>query len=77
MADARAFKRWKAAHRLVERGARMTLFDAAALGVMSRISPYFRGDAPPTNDEINGAFWLPAMVVGVRLPRTCLIAAPS
>jgi ankyrin repeat protein len=57
MADATAFKQWKAAHRLVERGARMTLFDAAALGLMSRISPYFRGDAPPTNDEINGAFW--------------------
>ena len=33
LADARAFGQWKAAHRLVERGAHVTLDDAATLGL--------------------------------------------
>src|SRR6267378_211238 len=34
MADAAAFGQWKAAHRLVERGAKTSLWEAAALGLM-------------------------------------------
>ncbi|MGH3111418.1 MAG: ankyrin repeat domain-containing protein [Gaiellaceae bacterium] len=57
LADARAFGQWKAAHRLVERGARTTLQDAATLGLMDRVKQYFAGATPPGRDEIDRAFW--------------------
>lgn len=57
LADARAFGQWKAAHRLVERGATTTLQDAATLGLMDRVEQYFAGSAPPGRDEIDRAFW--------------------
>ncbi len=47
LADARGFAQWEAAHRLVERGARTTLNDAATLGLMERLEAYFAADAPP------------------------------
>jgi len=37
MSDAVAFGQWQAARRLVERGARTTLWQAAALGLMDRV----------------------------------------
>lgn len=57
MADATAFKQFNAAYRLIDRGARTTLFDAAVLGLMDRISAYFENETPPTIGETNGAFW--------------------
>ena len=36
LADARAFAQWEAAHRLVARGARTTVVDAATLGLLDR-----------------------------------------
>jgi uncharacterized protein len=57
LADAVAFGQWQAARRLVERGARTTLWQAAALGLMLRIEEYFAIDAPPTQDEVTNAFW--------------------
>ena len=57
LADARAFAQWRAAHRLVERGARTTLHDAATLGLMNRLENSFSGGTPPSSDEINAAFW--------------------
>jgi uncharacterized protein len=54
--DAVAFGQWKAARRLVERGARTPLWDAAALGLMDRLKGFFSG-SPPSPEEINGAFW--------------------
>ncbi len=56
LADAVAFGQWKAARRLVERGARTTLWQAAALGLMDRVEKHFAGDVPPPN-EITHAFW--------------------
>jgi uncharacterized protein len=56
LADARGFKQWKAAFRLVERGARTTLVDAATLGLLDRVQAYF-ADAEPTPEEITRAFW--------------------
>ena len=56
LADAVAFGQWKAARRLIERGARSTLWQAAALGLMARVSEHFSG-APPTAEEITSAFW--------------------
>jgi hypothetical protein len=57
LADARAFAQWGAARRLVERGAKTTLTDAATLGLMDRVERYFSGASPPTADDINRAFW--------------------
>jgi ankyrin repeat protein len=55
--DAVAFGQWQAAHRLVERGARATLWHAAALGLMDRVEEHFAIDTPPSPDEITHAFW--------------------
>lgn len=57
LADARAFGQWRAAHRLVERGARTTLTDAATLGLMDRIEGHFSGASLPTMEEVTRAFW--------------------
>ncbi|MGH4017763.1 MAG: ankyrin repeat domain-containing protein [Pseudonocardiaceae bacterium] len=58
LADARAFRQWAAARRLVQRGAKTTLVDAATLGLMDRLTGYFVGPMPPpTQAEIDRAFW--------------------
>jgi hypothetical protein len=57
LADARAFGQREAAHRLVERGAQVTLVDAATLGMMDRLRGYFTGNSEPSPDEIRHAFW--------------------
>lgn len=54
--DASAFGQWKTARRLVERGARTTLKDAAALGLMDRLERFFVHASPETA-EIDLAFW--------------------
>lgn len=55
--DARAFRQWNAAHRLVERGAMTTLVDAATLGLMDRVEDFFAHDDPPSGELLNSAFW--------------------
>ncbi|WP_250036881.1 ankyrin repeat domain-containing protein [Paractinoplanes maris] len=55
--DATAFAQWRAARRLVERGARTTLWHAATLGLSDRWPAYFTGDTRPAADELNGALW--------------------
>lgn len=57
LADAVAFGQWSAARRLVERGARTTLWQAAALGLIARVEQMFVGAASPTPDEVTNAFW--------------------
>jgi uncharacterized protein len=57
LADAVAFGQWQAASRLVERGARTTLWQAAALGLMPRVEHYFSGEPPPSAAEVTNAFW--------------------
>ena len=57
LADAVAFGQWQAARRLVERGARTTLWQAAALGLMPRVEERFATDAPPASGEVTNAFW--------------------
>ncbi|ANZ35628.1 hypothetical protein BBK82_05580 [Lentzea guizhouensis] len=54
LADARAFAQWRAAHRLVERGARVTLTDAATLGLRDDLERLLPG---ATADEVDAAFW--------------------
>jgi ankyrin repeat protein len=57
LTDARAFGQWNAARRLVERGARTTLDDAAALGLMDRVEEAFAGETQPAPDDVNRALW--------------------
>jgi len=57
LADAVAFGQWQAARRLVERGARTTLWQAAALGMMPRVAEYFERDGAPGAEEVTNAFW--------------------
>src|SRR5918996_5136177 len=72
LADAVGFGQWKAARRLVERGARTTLAQAAALGLMDRIEEHFAGNTAPTTDQINHAFWY-ACHGGQRRPAEYLL----
>jgi len=55
LADARGFKQWRAAYRLVERGARTTLVDAATLGLLDRVEELCASS--PDDGEITRAFW--------------------
>lgn len=57
LADAVAFGQWEAARRLVERGARTSPWQAAALGLMSRVQEYFETDPEPAPVEVTNAFW--------------------
>lgn len=56
--DAVAFAQWKAARRLVERGAKTKLWTAAGLGLMDEVQERFAEGTPPTEFEITQAFWL-------------------
>ncbi len=57
LADACGFGNWAAAHRLVERGARTRLKDAAALGLIDRVEAAFASPTEHDRDEITRAFW--------------------
>jgi hypothetical protein len=73
LADARGFGQWDAARRLVERGARTTLTDAATLGLMDRVKAHFRAAETPTRDALTRAFW-GACHGGQRQAAECLLA---
>ena len=57
LSDAVAFGCWRAAHRLVERGARATIWQSAALGLMDRLQECFARDTKPSQRDITNAFW--------------------
>ena len=57
MADATAFAQWQAARRLLERGARTTLWEAAALGLLDRVDGYFNQQPSPSTDDATAALW--------------------
>ncbi|TXS46330.1 ankyrin repeat domain-containing protein [Streptomyces sp. uw30] len=58
LADAVAFGQWKCARRLVERGARMTLWQAAALGEADRVAAFFTSESDhPAAEDVSAALW--------------------
>jgi len=57
LSDAVAFGQWQAARRLIERGARTTLWQAAALGLMDRVRENFNAVPPPALPDVTNAFW--------------------
>jgi ankyrin repeat protein len=60
IADAVAFGQWKAARRLLERGARTNLWQAAALGLVDRVQDELDHTPPPAQDEVDNALWCAA-----------------
>jgi uncharacterized protein len=52
LSDATAFAQWRAAFRLVERGASTTLFTAAALGLQDRVVAHLEQDT-----DLDAALW--------------------
>lgn len=56
MSDAVVFAQWKAARRLLERGAKTTLWQSAALGLGDRVRADF-AEKPPATREVTNAFW--------------------
>jgi uncharacterized protein len=56
LADATAFGQWQAAHRLVERGARTTLWEAASLGLLTQMAQHIKATTP-SREEITSSFW--------------------
>jgi uncharacterized protein len=59
IADAVAFGQWAAAHRLLERGARTNLWQAAALGLLDRVHEEL-AQGPRTQNELDNALWCAA-----------------
>jgi hypothetical protein len=57
LADARGFGQWRAAQRLLERGALPTFMDAATLGLIDHLERHLAATPPPTAEAITRAFW--------------------
>ena len=57
LTDAVAFGQWKAARRLIDRGATSSFRESAALGLIDRVQHRFTQTPPPTVQEITEAFW--------------------
>jgi len=57
LADAVAFGQWRAARRLAELGARVNLWQAAALGLGDPLERLLEADPPPERDDVTNAFW--------------------
>ena len=57
MSDAVVFAQWRAARRLLARGAVTTLWQAAALGVLDRVQAHCAAQPAPTAAECDNALW--------------------
>ena len=57
MSDAVVFAQWRAARRLLERGATTTIWQAAALGLVDRVRELCAAEPPPARETITNAFW--------------------
>jgi len=57
MSDAVIFAQWRAARRLLERGATTTLWQAAALGLLERVRELRSATPPPAVEQLTNALW--------------------
>jgi ankyrin repeat protein len=57
MSDAVVFAQWRAARRLLERGATTTIWQAAALGLVERVRQCWSAAPPPAPEQVTNAFW--------------------
>jgi ketosteroid isomerase-like protein len=60
IADAVAFGQWNAARRLLERGARTSLWQAAALGLADRVRDELDATPSPAREDLDNALWCAA-----------------
>ena len=57
MSDAVVFAQWRAARRLLERGATTTLWQAAALGLLDSVRRHLSAEPPPAPEQITNSLW--------------------
>jgi len=57
LADATAFGQWRAAERLLERGARATFFEAAVMGLTDQLEACLAAASAPDAEELRSALW--------------------
>jgi ankyrin repeat protein len=57
MSDAVIFAQWEAARRLLDRGAKTTLTESAALGLLNRLAACFEQEPKPAIDQVTAALW--------------------
>ncbi len=57
MSDAVIFAQWNAARRLLDRGAKTTLTESAALGLLDRLAASFEQGPDPAGEQITAALW--------------------
>jgi hypothetical protein len=57
IADATAFGQWRAAERLLDRGARSNLFESAVMGLDDRVQAELDAVPPPPVEQITHALW--------------------
>ena len=57
MSDAVVFGQWRAARRLVARGAATTIWQAAALGLLDRVREACSAEPTPLPEQITNSFW--------------------
>jgi ankyrin repeat protein len=57
MSDAVVFAQWDAARRLLERGAKTTLWQSAALGLLESVRQYVSTEPPAPLEQVTNAFW--------------------
>ena len=57
LSDAVVFANWDAARRLVERGAKPTWWQAAALGMLDLVRARWNEEPPPTPEEVTRSLW--------------------
>ena len=57
MSDAVIFAKWNVARLLLERGAKTTLCESAALGLLDRVETYLAAAPRPTPSDVTAAFW--------------------
>jgi hypothetical protein len=57
MSDAVVFAQWRAARRLLERGAATTIWQAAALGLLDRVRKLCEAKPAPVHDALTNALW--------------------
>lgn len=57
LSDAVVFAQWAAARRLLERGARTTIWQAAALGVMDSVRQHLDAEPAPPQRDLGNALW--------------------
>lgn len=57
MSDAVVFAQWRAARKLLDRGATTTIWQAAALGLLDRVDRFCLKTPPPAAEQITNAFW--------------------